>query len=65
MNTNNAENQDVSTAVMEYQRLGKIAERKLRKYLKAVENIDAILEEWKTAQKAADDALIELQEALR
>ena len=65
MNTNNAENRDVSTAVMEYQRLGKIAERKLRKYLKAVENIDAILEEWKTAQKAADDALIELQEALR
>jgi hypothetical protein len=65
MNTNNAENQEVSTAVFGYQKLAKEAERKLKKYLRAQAAMDSAMEEWEAAQKAANEAVTELRKTLK
>lgn len=65
MNTEISENQDVANAVLEYQRLVKEAERKLKKYLKAQAVMDTSKEEWEIAQKAANEAAMELKKVLK
>lgn len=65
MNTEISENQDIANAVLEYQRLVKEAERKLKKYLKAQAVMDTAKEEWEIAQKAANEAAMELKKVLK
>lgn len=65
MNAENTENQGVANALLEYQRLVKETERKLKKYLKAQAVMDTSKEEWEIAQKAANEAAMELKKVLK
>lgn len=60
----NTENQNVVNAVLEYQKLVKNADRKLKRYLKAQAVIEAAKDEWETAQEAANEAISELRKVI-
>lgn len=61
----NTAKQDMGSMILEYQNLVNVAERKLRKYQKATETREAALEEWESAQQAADEALMALRDFLK
>lgn len=60
----NTENQNVVDAILEYQKLVKEADKKLKKYLKAQAAMEAAKYEWETAQEAANETVTELRKIL-